>query len=423
MSGKQFGQSRYEELLQGEGILRTVFKAVKAASAGRGLDRVFITGVSPLVLSDMTSGYNVAENISMLPKLADLCGFTENEIVRALHEEVQELSGNIPEIQKILATMRNFYNGYRFSPYSDTLVYNPTLSLYFCKRLQQYGCYPQELLDSNLAMDRNKLSYIATLPGGDNLIQQALEPSRTLSIASFAQNFGIAELLDEHQDESFMASLLFFFGILTLHGRDAAGFLRLCIPNLVIQQLYVEQLRRSWLPNLNWMHEAHPAVQLWCRQGNPKPVCSLVEQHLFKILANRDYAQANELTIKTAFLLLLANTQCYQVISEFPVGKGYADLALIVRPDQRRFHWLDLIIEFKFLNLENLSLSTSQISALSTQQALAIPSVQNAFDQAQKQLQRYAHELQQLHDLPSVRCYAIVSLGLVRILWQKIDFI
>ena len=109
MSGKQFGQSRYEELLQGEGILRTVFKAVKAASAGRGLDRVFITGVSPLVLSDMTSGYNVAENISMLPKLADLCGFTENEIVRALHEEVQELSGNIPEIQKILATMRNFY--------------------------------------------------------------------------------------------------------------------------------------------------------------------------------------------------------------------------------------------------------------------------------------------------------------------------
>ncbi len=70
-------QEHYEALLYGEGLLKTVFKAVKAAASGRGVDRVFITGVSPVVLSDMTSGYNVGENIYLEPAFNDLCGFTE----------------------------------------------------------------------------------------------------------------------------------------------------------------------------------------------------------------------------------------------------------------------------------------------------------------------------------------------------------
>ncbi|MEY4717611.1 MAG: hypothetical protein RL563_229, partial [Pseudomonadota bacterium] len=70
----------YDDLLRGEGLLKTVFEAVKASAGGMGLDRVFITGVSPVVLSDMTSGYNVAENIYLLPEFNALCGFTEAEI-------------------------------------------------------------------------------------------------------------------------------------------------------------------------------------------------------------------------------------------------------------------------------------------------------------------------------------------------------
>ncbi len=71
-------------LLYGEGLLKTVFKAVKAAAGGQGLDRAFITGVSPIVLSDMTSGYNVAKNIDLDDEFNDLCGFTEGELAAVL---------------------------------------------------------------------------------------------------------------------------------------------------------------------------------------------------------------------------------------------------------------------------------------------------------------------------------------------------
>lgn len=84
------GASRYQELVSGEGVLKTVFKAVKAASAGRGLDKVFITGVSPLVMSDLTSGYNVAVNIYLEPEWNDLCGFTEAEVTVTVTQLVKD---------------------------------------------------------------------------------------------------------------------------------------------------------------------------------------------------------------------------------------------------------------------------------------------------------------------------------------------
>ena len=92
------GQKDYEALLYGEGLLKTIFKAVKAAASGRGVDRVFITGVSPVVLSDMTSGYNVGENIYLEAIFNDLCGFTEAEIAAVLERmAVEDTHGLLPK--------------------------------------------------------------------------------------------------------------------------------------------------------------------------------------------------------------------------------------------------------------------------------------------------------------------------------------
>ena len=80
MMGAQNEISRYQALVHDEGVLRTLFKAVKSSTSGQMFDRVFITGVSPVVMSDITSGYNIAENIYSKPKFNDLCGFRENEV-------------------------------------------------------------------------------------------------------------------------------------------------------------------------------------------------------------------------------------------------------------------------------------------------------------------------------------------------------
>lgn len=83
MGGQSKGRERYEGILFGEGAVKTVFKAVKSATK-LGLDRAFITGVSPIVMSDITSGHNIAKDISLEPEFNEICGFTEEEIEQAI---------------------------------------------------------------------------------------------------------------------------------------------------------------------------------------------------------------------------------------------------------------------------------------------------------------------------------------------------
>ncbi|HYN79060.1 MAG TPA: AAA family ATPase, partial [Lamprocystis sp. (in: g-proteobacteria)] len=346
------GQGHYESLLYGEGLLKTVFKMVKAAAGGMGLDRVFITGVSPVVLSDMTSGYNVGENIYLEAAFNDLCGFTEPEITTAL--ERLALDGADWSPPAALETMRTFYNGYRFSTGVAASLYNPTLSLYFLKSLHQKGTYPDPLLDENLAMDRNKLAYIARLPHGEDLLVAALSGDDQVVIPQLARRFGVEDMLRAVKDQPFMASLLYYFGVLTLASQGALGQLALKIPNLVARSLYVERLRDLWLPGYEDRATAQGVAETLYLRGDPAPLCDFIESRYFRVLSNRDYRWTNELLVKFAFLTLLFDDRLYMAVSELETDRGYADLALIVRPDMRRFQALDLLLEFKYLGLKEL---------------------------------------------------------------------
>ena len=416
------GQRRYEELLQGEGVLKTVFKAVKAAASGRGLDRVFITGVSPLVLSDMTSGYNVAESISLDAELNDLCGFSEAEIQATLELMVQEGSVDLPPVQECVELMRCFYNGYCFSPRSGQRVYNPTLSLYLFKALQKEGRFPEVLLDENLAMDRGKLRTIARLPNGPELIEAAIDGSRPLTLPTLAQRFGIQDIVHGHKDEAFMLSFLYFFGVLTLHGHGSLGKLRFGIPNLVIRQLYVEQLRELCLPSLDWEREVTPVAEAFYTQGDLSGVCALVQEQCLGSLSNRDYGLLNELTVKTAFVLVLANDRLYQWVSERAVGRGYADLVMLVRPDCRHYELLDLLLEFKYVSLQSLGLSGQQLRELTPEECWSLEQVQKTLAEGLEQVQRYSIALEQEQAKAlRLRSFVVVALGLETILWREVN--
>ena len=170
------GGDRYAMLVHGEGILKTVFKTIKFLSSRQGLDKVFITGVSPVVMSDISSAYNVVKNISLRPEYHDLCGFHEREVAGALKKVGEECGLAEVQVVEALAMMRTFYNGYRFGYEDGPLLYNPTLALYFLDEYQRDCTYPRAILDSNLAMDRNCIEYIAALPHGDELVTRASLP-------------------------------------------------------------------------------------------------------------------------------------------------------------------------------------------------------------------------------------------------------
>ncbi|CAK0761747.1 AAA-ATPase-like protein [Gammaproteobacteria bacterium] len=412
------GPGHYEALLHGEGLLKTVFKAVKAAAGGMGLDRVFITGVSPVVMSDMTSGYNVAENIYLMPEFNDLCGFTETEIETVLTRMAE--SGVAWSAPQALDTMRTFYNGYRFSEDAEESIYNPTLSLYFLKYLQHYGRYPRQILDDNLAMDRNKLEYISRLPHGEAVLIEALSSDTALMVPQLARRFGVQDMLKPVKDQVFMASLLYYFGVVTLAGRGGLDRLVLKIPNLVARALYVESLQDLWLPTYEDRELLQNNAEALYRDGDLQPLCDFIERRYYQVLSNRDYRWSNELMVKMAFLTLLFNDRLYMMVSEIETGHGYADLSLIVRPDKRHTQALDLLLEFKYLGLDDLSMNGKAVRETPRDELAVLPVVVAKLDEADVQARRYGTTLIERYRLGDLRAFSVVSLGLERLVWRRV---
>jgi hypothetical protein len=421
MGGQPAGKQRYDALLRGEGVLKTLFKAVKGAASGFGLDRVFITGVSPIVLSDLTSGYNVARNVYLQAGLQDLCGFTESEIAAALSQVARDCQFPPERAAEALMMMRTFYNGYRFNPDVEPPVYNPTLALYFMQEFQQ-GCrYPSNMLDSNLAMDRGKIAYIASLPHGGQMILDAVNADPPIVLPALADRFGVEDMLTAVKDAPFMASFLYYFGVLTFAGRTPTGELILDIPNVVVRRLYVERIQDLLLPNRQWLDEARPPARTLWQHGDLGPLCDFIEQRYFKVFANRDYRWANELTVKTAFLTLLFNDIAYIVDSESALERTYADLTLIVRPEMRQYQLLDILFEFKYVAPADAGLTGEQARALSAAEVKALAPVQAKLAEARARLSGYRQVLQQRYGARlRLRSYAVVSLGFDRLAWAEV---
>ena len=240
---------RYQDLLEGEGILKSLFKIIKGSAAEGKIGRVFITGVSPLVLADMTSDYNVATDISHDEYYSSLCGITPTELQELVQTVVKQCGQSDDQATAIMVTLREFYNGYRFcSKLEHTTVYNPILCFYFLRHYQRYCTDPRQMLDGNLMMDAARIRYLASQPSGTGVVERILDEESTITLDVLETRFGVEKLADLQQDESYLLSLLYYFGVLTIVDTDILGKLTLGIPNLVTRALYVDELRQRILP-------------------------------------------------------------------------------------------------------------------------------------------------------------------------------
>jgi hypothetical protein len=420
MGAKATDTARYKALLYGEGSLKALFKVIKSAATGLGLERVFITGVSPVVMSDVTSGYNVSESVSLEPEFNDLCGFSESEVHTTLRQVAIECDFPLHEVDKAMTMMRTFYNGYCFSYEKKPLVYNPTLALYFMKSFQKHCKYPRAMLDENLAMDKEKLRYIGQLPQGDILILDALTEQKPVTIPELAKRFGVEDMLYMTKDTIFLASLLYYFGVLTMAGDTPFGKIILKIPNLVIRKLYVEQIQDMMLPDVK--DDAQRAAETLYQYGDMQPLCDFIEQRYFRIFSNRDYRWSNELTVKTAFLTLLFNDTFYIMDSETALERSYADLTMILRPDMRKYQLLDILIEFKYVSLPDADLTGEKAKQMTVDALKAIPHVKEKLSEANSKLMQYRDILiNKYGDAMRLHSYSVVSIGFDRLVWDEIQ--
>jgi len=415
-------RDRYTALVHDEGVLRTFFKMVKSSTSGVMFDRVFITGVSPVVLSDITSGYNIAEDIFFEPEFGDLCGFREQEVEKALSDIAAGCELGEEKASEALEMMRTYYNGYNFIPSGHVVVYNPTLCLYFFKQFQKRCAYPRKMLDANLAVDDSKLEYVAGIPGGRELILSLMQKWSEVTVSDIEDRFGLSEMLsDNSKDKTFIASFLYYFGVLTLTGETEKLQLILKVPNLVIHSLYVERVQRMMLPDPVVRDRGKLAAEKAYQEGDIEPVCTFVQDHLFGVFKNRDYAQANELTVKTAFLALLYNDILYIMDSEPELKRRYADLTMIIRPDMRHGKIFDVLIEFKFLSLKQLDLSGEAILSMSQAESNALPLVRQAMDEGRAQVMDYGRRLADRYRNLRLKKFVVTALGFERICFLNAD--
>jgi hypothetical protein len=419
MANHELSKSRYNALLSGEGMLRALFKAVKSASSGEGLERVFITGVSPVAMTDITSAYNVAEDIYLKLEFNDLCGFKESELAGIVNQISKKCDLSSAKAEQALTLMKTYYDGYCFNYDKSEDIYNPTLALYFLKYLQQYCKIPRKMLDKNLAMDRGKLSYVAKLLNGKSIISQALDENPPLSIPDLSDRFGVKDILYGSKDPTFIMSLLYYLGILTLNGETEYGELSFKIPNLVIRKLYVEQLFEMYLPDDTERFRARQMARKFFHTADLQEVCDFMEQKYFKVFDNIDYKQANELTIKTAFLTVLFDDVSYIMDSETAIKRRYLDLTMIVRPERRKFPIYDFILEFKYIKLSEVNLNGKKIRELTKEELNALSLVKKNLADAKKQLLDYKIGLEKKYgEELSLKLISVVAVGFERVVWE-----
>jgi len=421
MMGVQSSEGRYKALVHEEGPLRTFFKAVKASTSSSMFDRVFITGVSPVLMSDITSGYNIAENIYFEPEFNDLCGFKQNEIEYVLKKIVDKCGFEKEKIKEAVSLMRTYYNGYTFFYTADEQIYNPTLSLYFFKQFEKRCSYPRKMLDSNLAVDEAKLEYIAQIPRGRDLLMSLVQKDQDVVISDIEDRFGLKDMLtDKSRDNTFLISFLYYFGVLTIAGDTDDMEVILKVPNLVMQSLYVERVQKMLLPEPDDRDDGKDAAKKVYQKGDMAPLCRFMEERYFKVFHNRDYRWANELTVKTAFLTLLYNDIIYIMDSEKEIDRRYADLTMIIRPDKRYGKVFDVLIEFKFVKLKDSGLSAEQAKKLSKGELYQVPEIVTQMDDGKKQVKEYGKKLEQRHGNLRLQKFVVVALGFERICFHRL---
>ena len=322
------GEAAYQSFTHGGGFYRNFFATLKvgAEQSGGGLERLFITGVSPITMDDVTSGFNIGKNISLRPEFNDMLGFTEAE-VRELLEMYRDCGVFNQDVEAALAVMREWYNGYRFAKSAQGDLYNTDMVLYFLDESMPNKSMPDELIDTNVRIDYGKLRHLLTvnrqLNGNFDLLRHIIGEQTTESTIQLS--FPLEQL---DRRENFL-SLLHYFGLLSI--RDVAhGVPRLGIPNQTVKRLMYGYLRDAYDDVGVFSVDLYTFSRLMRQMaydGAWRPALDFLRDALAEQTGIRDYMDG-EKVIHGFVAAHLSMVGQFMLHSEYELNKGYADLYL-----------------------------------------------------------------------------------------------
>ena len=375
-----FYPQNFKDLVSKNGRIRKWYEVLKEGTE-TVIDRIFITGVAPITLDSLTSGFNIGKDISQDIEYNDMMGFTKEELIQILNNEGIALE----EQERILPIMKENYDGYKFSLNAKDEIYNSNMCLYFLSDYIRLGEIPNDLVDVNIASDYSKVGKMLNLCKGENRLEILRKTVQGEPITNkIVKKFNPAIEFTEAD----MISMLYYLGYLTISG-EKLGLPELTIPNKVMKEIYAEYFMQIMNKEAEFRIDNTASQQILeeiALEGKIDKIVEMLRIYLNN-LSNRDLIKFDEKYIKLIFYCLAMNMKIYSTKSEMEVNRNYPDILLV--PRDRSKGYKAIMVEFKYLK-------KGEVAKLEDKQK-----------EAREQIERYC-TFDDIKDIEGLRKYTIV---------------
>ncbi len=332
--------SLFKNVVNHNGFVKSFYAVIKEYVGLGVVDRFFATGICPITLNSMTTGFNIATDISTRPEYNSMVGLT--------HEEVKwlfkELNLSKEEQDKVFNLMISQYDGYRFSENTDERIFNATLVMYFLSEYIRDKQIPKKLYDNNIVVNYGKIDNLLRLQDNKfykEIISDILDNGEITGILK--TQFNLAE--DFVRDD--IISLLYYFGYLTIKTSDITGQIIFKIPNLVMKETYgnyfIKLIRDENVEiDTTIINEGLREILL---SGRIDKLTNYIE-NILESLDNRMFIKFDERYIQELYFALLANNPVVSVYTEYPCSNGYIDIYMKGKREKIKY---EIMIELKYI--------------------------------------------------------------------------
>ena len=348
------GNEIYRAITHASGFYRDAFKNYKGM-----FDRIFMIGVSPVTLDDLSSGYNIGWNISTSPVFNQMLGFSEKD-VRTMFQYYKETGQLHGDIEEMILEMKPWYDNYCFarqSLSSDPKMFNCDMVLYYLRNRIQLGASPEQMIDPNTRTDYNKMKKLIQLDRLDGnrkgVIKRIAEEGKI--ITNLFQSFSA----DQITNPEIFPSLLFYYGMLTIIG-TRGNLTILGIPNTNVRKQYYEYILEEY--------QSHHYINLidieilfnnMAFDGEWRPALEFIAK-AYKENSSVRSSIEGERNIQGFFTAYLSVNAYYLTTPEVELSHGFCDMFLM--PDLQRYAEIahSYIVELKYLPKEKFDAQSAE---------------------------------------------------------------
>ena len=360
----------YRSETHGTGYLRNFFDTIKAGTYS-SIERVFVTGVSPVTMDDLTSGFNIGTNYTLNYEFNEMVGFTEQEVRDMLTYYTDFCNLHDYTIDELIEIMKPWYDNYCFAKaaYGETTMYNSNMVLYFIDNyVRNRGRIPDNMVEENIRVDYNKLRMLIRrdkeFAHDASVIQNLVNNgyiTGTLKTGFPAENIG---------DPDNFISLLYYFGMVTIAG-TYEGDTKFVIPNEVVREQIFRYLLDTYKENdLTFEnYEMSPLCSRLAYRGEWKQYFQYIADAIHRYSSQRD-KQKGEYFVHGFTLAMTCQNRFYRPISESDTQGGYADIFMMPLLDIYHDMLYSYIIELKYAKSRDPESKIEELRKQATEQVI-----------------------------------------------------